>query len=92
MHSQSLLNVCVCVCVCVGARACACACARVRAFARASPGPGLAFIAFPQAVAMMPLPQLWAVCFFIMLIMLGLDTLVRMRAPNTAMTGTSSVF
>uniref|UniRef100_A0A668AW83 Transporter n=1 Tax=Myripristis murdjan TaxID=586833 RepID=A0A668AW83_9TELE len=39
-------------------------------------GPGLAFIAFPQAVAMMPLPQLWAVCFFIMLILLGLDTLV----------------
>ncbi|XP_030199009.1 sodium- and chloride-dependent GABA transporter 3 isoform X2 [Gadus morhua] len=38
-------------------------------------GPGLAFIAFPQAVAMMPVPQLWAVCFFIMLIMLGLDTL-----------------
>nr|XP_019959998.1 PREDICTED: sodium- and chloride-dependent GABA transporter 2-like [Paralichthys olivaceus] len=37
-------------------------------------GPGLAFIAFPQAVAMMPLPQLWAVCFFIMLILLGLDT------------------
>ncbi|XP_040918144.1 sodium- and chloride-dependent GABA transporter 2-like isoform X2 [Toxotes jaculatrix] len=38
-------------------------------------GPGLAFIAFPQAVAMMPLPQLWAACFFIMLILLGLDTL-----------------
>ncbi|XP_068192468.1 sodium- and chloride-dependent betaine transporter-like [Antennarius striatus] len=37
-------------------------------------GAGLAFIAFPQAVAMMPLPQLWAVCFFIMLLMLGLDT------------------
>ncbi|XP_041812218.1 sodium- and chloride-dependent betaine transporter-like [Chelmon rostratus] len=37
-------------------------------------GPGLAFIAFPQAVAMMPLPQLWAACFFIMLILLGLDT------------------
>ncbi|XP_058508721.1 sodium- and chloride-dependent betaine transporter-like [Solea solea] len=37
-------------------------------------GPGLAFIAFPQAVAMMPLPQLWGACFFIMLIMLGLDT------------------
>ncbi|XP_047199741.1 sodium- and chloride-dependent GABA transporter 2 isoform X3 [Hippoglossus stenolepis] len=37
-------------------------------------GPGLAFIAFPQAVAMMPLPQFWAACFFIMLIMLGLDT------------------
>ncbi|XP_075888313.1 sodium- and chloride-dependent betaine transporter-like isoform X1 [Nelusetta ayraudi] len=37
-------------------------------------GPGLAFIAFPQAVAMMPFPQLWAVCFFLMLILLGLDT------------------
>ncbi|XP_027141426.1 sodium- and chloride-dependent GABA transporter 2 [Larimichthys crocea] len=37
-------------------------------------GPGLAFIAFPQAVAMMPVPQLWAVCFFFMLILLGLDT------------------
>ncbi|XP_074511198.1 sodium- and chloride-dependent GABA transporter 3-like isoform X1 [Sebastes fasciatus] len=38
-------------------------------------GPGLAFIAFPQALAMMPLPQLWAACFFLMLILLGLDTL-----------------
>ncbi|XP_058509155.1 sodium- and chloride-dependent betaine transporter-like [Solea solea] len=37
-------------------------------------GPGLAFIAFPQAVAMMPLLQLWGACFFIMLIMLRLDT------------------
>ncbi|KAK7938463.1 hypothetical protein WMY93_001789 [Mugilogobius chulae] len=40
-----------------------------------SSGAGLAFIAFPQAVALMPLPQLWAVCFFIMLLMLGLDTI-----------------
>ncbi|XP_061073678.1 sodium- and chloride-dependent GABA transporter 2-like [Conger conger] len=40
----------------------------------AESGPGLAFIAYPQAVAMMPLPQLWAVCFFIMIILLGLDT------------------
>lgn len=37
-------------------------------------GPGLAFMAFPQALAMMPVPQLWSVCFFIMLLMLGLDT------------------
>ncbi|TNN86264.1 Sodium- and chloride-dependent betaine transporter [Liparis tanakae] len=41
----------------------------------ADSGPGLAFIVFPQAVAMMPLPQLWAACFFLMLILLGLDTL-----------------
>ncbi|XP_071348488.1 sodium- and chloride-dependent GABA transporter 2-like [Trachinotus anak] len=37
-------------------------------------GPGLAFIAYPQATAMMPLPQFWTVCFFLMLILLTVDT------------------
>uniref|UniRef100_A0A3Q4C0P8 Uncharacterized protein n=1 Tax=Mola mola TaxID=94237 RepID=A0A3Q4C0P8_MOLML len=37
-------------------------------------GPGLAFIAFPRALALMPLPQLWAVFFFTMIIFLGLDS------------------
>uniref|UniRef100_A0A3B5L7P0 Uncharacterized protein n=1 Tax=Xiphophorus couchianus TaxID=32473 RepID=A0A3B5L7P0_9TELE len=40
----------------------------------AASGPGLTFIAYPRAVAMMPLPQLWAVCFFVMVILLGADT------------------
>ncbi|XP_057694538.1 sodium- and chloride-dependent GABA transporter 2-like [Corythoichthys intestinalis] len=40
----------------------------------AESGPGLAFIAYPQAVAMMPLPQVWSICFFVMIILLGLDT------------------
>nr|XP_020468107.1 sodium- and chloride-dependent GABA transporter 3-like [Monopterus albus] len=37
-------------------------------------GPSLAFIAYPQATAMMPLPQFWTVCFFLMLVLLTVDT------------------
>ncbi|KAG9351719.1 hypothetical protein JZ751_022970, partial [Albula glossodonta] len=56
----------------------------------AESGPGLVFIAYPQATAMMPFSQLWAVCFFIMIILLGLDT--QFVSVETVTTTVSDLF
>merc|ERR1712038_314266 len=38
-------------------------------------GPALAFIAYPDALSSMPVPQLWSFLFFFMLLTLGLDSM-----------------
>jgi len=37
-------------------------------------GPGLIFVAYPYAISNLPVPQLWAVLFFLMILSVGVDS------------------
>uniref|UniRef100_A0A8B9RI76 Solute carrier family 6 member 11a n=1 Tax=Astyanax mexicanus TaxID=7994 RepID=A0A8B9RI76_ASTMX len=56
----------------------------------AESGPGLVFIVYPQAVTMLPWSQFWAVCFFTMIILLGLDS--QFVGVESIMTSVTDVF
>ena len=47
-----------------------------------TPGAGLVFVAYPEAVSRMPLAPFWSVCFFFMLLTVGIDGIVSNDISN----------
>ncbi|KAM7402181.1 hypothetical protein PAMP_017445 [Pampus punctatissimus] len=56
----------------------------------AESGPGLVFIVYPQAVTLLPWPQVWSVLFFSMIILLGIDG--QFAGLESIMTSLSDVY
>ncbi|XP_045204515.2 sodium- and chloride-dependent glycine transporter 1-like [Mercenaria mercenaria] len=56
----------------------------------ADSGPGLAFVAYPEGIARLPVSSLWAFLFFFMILTLGLDS--QMVMMETVISGITDVF
>ncbi|KAK6168533.1 hypothetical protein SNE40_021045 [Patella caerulea] len=56
----------------------------------ASQGPGLAFIAYPEGIARLPVAPIWAFLFFFMLLTLGMDSQFAMM--ETLISGITDIF
>ncbi|XP_061180811.1 sodium- and chloride-dependent glycine transporter 2-like [Saccostrea echinata] len=53
-------------------------------------GPGLAFLVYPEALSLLPLPNVWAVLFFLTLFTVGLDS--QFATLETCLTAVSDIF